>query len=334
MRARTLALIGFATCLVLPAACASSHAAPGGDVLAGLDSPTTTSPTVTGTTATTAPASNCLAADPTRSLRPPGPVSQPGQMPAGTFMADVIQKRGRLVVGVDQNTLLFGSRNSVTGQIEGFDIDMLQQVAKAIFGDLNNRIEYKAITSAQRIPMVTNGTVDIVAETMTINCARWGQVDFSTDYYDAGQRVLVRTDSKAKGIDDLGGKKVCAAAGSTSIANIASRPSHPVPVTVADWTDCLVALQQGTVDAISTDDTILYGLAAQDPYTKVVGDPFTHEPYGMAINQSHPEFVRFVNGLLDRMRADGTWATIWTKWLQPVLKLPAPPAPPKATYRD
>jgi polar amino acid transport system substrate-binding protein len=330
MKPRTLAFIGLATCLVLPAACASSHAAPGGDVLGGLDS--TTSSPVTGTTGTTAPTPNCSDSNPTSSLRPQGPLPQPGQMPANTFMQQ-IQSRGRLVVGVDQNTLLFGSRNSVTGQIEGFDIDMLQQVAKAIFGD-PNKIEYKAITSAQRIPMVTSGTVDIVAETMTINCARWGQVDFSTDYYDAGQRVLVRSDSAAKGIDDLGGKKVCAAAGSTSIANIASRPSHPVPVTVADWTDCLVALQQGTVDAISTDDTILYGLAAQDPYTRVVGDPFTHEPYGMAISQSHPELVRFVNGVLDRMRADGTWTTIWNKWLGPVLKSPTPPAPPKATYRD
>ncbi|HSS09438.1 MAG TPA: glutamate ABC transporter substrate-binding protein, partial [Acidimicrobiales bacterium] len=274
--------------------------------------------------------------DPTRSLRPQSPLPPPGQMPPGSFMRHV-QDTGRLIVGVDQNTLLFGSRNPVTGQIEGFDIDMLHQVAKAIFPDVDqnpNRIEYKAITSAQRIPDVTNGSVDIVAETMTINCQRWQQVDFSTDYYDAGQRVLVRTDSKAKSIDDFGGKKVCAAAGSTSIANIASRPSHPVPYTVADWTDCLVALQQGTVDAISTDDTILYGLAAQDPYTKVIGDPpFTHEPYGMAINQGHPEFVRFVNGILDRMRADGTWTATWNKWLQPVLKASAP-APPTATYRD
>jgi len=247
-----------------------------------------------------------------------------------------IQDRGRLIVGVDQNTLLFGSRNPLTNQIEGFDIDMLHQVAKAIFPDADsnpNRIEYRAITSAQRIPDVRDASVDIVAETMTINCERWQQVDFTSDYYDAGQRVLVRTDSTANSIDDLGNKKVCAAAGSTSIDNIASRPSHPVPYTVADWTDCLVALQQGSVDAISTDDTILYGLAAQDPYTKVVGNPFTREPYGMAISQSHQEFVRFVNGVLDRVRADGTWTAIWTRWLGPVLKSPAP-APPKATYRD
>jgi polar amino acid transport system substrate-binding protein len=253
----------------------------------------------------------------------------------GTFMRQ-IQDRGRLIAGVDQNTLLFGSRNPFTNQIEGFDIDMLHQVAKAIFPDADTnpgRVQYVAITSDQRIPVVKNGSVDIVAETMTINCKRWQQVDFTTEYYPAGQRVLVRNDSTVTKIEDLGGKKVCAAAGSTSIANIAAVASHPVPVTVADWTDCLVAFQQGTVDAISTDDTILYGLAAQDPYTKVVGPDFTSEPYGMAISQSHQDFVRFVNGILERVRADGTWAAIWTKWLGPVLKSAAP-APPKATYKD
>ena len=153
-----------------------------------------------------------------------------------------IQDRGRLIVGVDQNTLLFGSRNPLTNQIEGFDIDMLHQVANAVFGD-PNRIEYRAITSAERIPAVKNGSVDIVAETMTINCERWQQVDFTTDYYDAGQRVLVRNDSTAQTINDLGGKKVCAAAGSTSIGQIASVATHPVPFVVGDWTDCLVALR-------------------------------------------------------------------------------------------
>jgi polar amino acid transport system substrate-binding protein len=245
-----------------------------------------------------------------------------------TPTVDRIRARGRLIVGVDQNTYLFGYRDAASGQVVGFDIDIARQIAAAIFGD-PNRIQLTAITSAQRIPFVQNGSVDIVVRTMTITCDRLKQVGFSTVYYDAGQRVLVPRPSTATGIGDLGGKKVCAAAGSTSITNIAKAASHPVPVSVADWTDCLVLLQQGQVDAVSTDDTILAGLARQDPNTKLVGDRFTDEPYGVALSKSAPDLERFVNGVLDRMRSDGTWAGIYDKWLGG----PAP-APPPARYLD
>jgi polar amino acid transport system substrate-binding protein len=263
--------------------------------------------------------------DPTASLRADGKTA--AQIAGDPTMATVL-KNGRLRVGVDQNTFLFGYRDPATGQIVGFDIDVASEVAKAIFGTAEGHVQLVAITSAQRIPYVQNGQVDLVADTMTINCARWQQVAFSTDYYDAGQRVLVPRASTAQSIDDLGGKRVCAAAGSTSIQNIATATSKPVPVAVNDWTDCLVMLQQGQVDAISTDDTILAGLAAQDPNTKLVGPSFTKEPYGMAIAPKSTDFVRFVNGVLDRMRADGTWARIYTKWLGT-----AAPAPPVPAYK-
>lgn len=237
---------------------------------------------------------------------------------------DGIRQRGRLIVGVDQNTYLFGYRDAASGQVVGFDIDIARQIAAAIFGD-PSRVQLTAITSAQRIPFIQNGSVDMVVDTMTINCDRLKLVTFSTDYFDAGQRVLVPRTSTAKGIGDLGGKRVCAAAGSTSIVNIAKASSHPVPVSVADWTDCLVLLQQGQVDAISTDDTILAGMAAQDPNTKLVGDRFTDEPYGVAMAKTAPDLVRFVNGVLDRLRTNGTWASIYTKWLGG--PAPAPPAP-------
>jgi len=252
-------------------------------------------------------------------------------MPAGTFMR-TIQDRGRLVVGVSQDTLLFGSVNPLNGQFEGFDIDVLHQLAAAILGD-PLKIEFRAITSAERIPKILDGSVDIVGRTMTINCDRRQQVEFSTVYYAAGQRVLVRRDSKAAGIADLGGKRVCATNGSTSIDHIRQAASKPTAVGMADFTDCLVAFQRGEVDAISTDDAILAGLAAQDPYAVVVGDRFSDEPYGLAIRPDHPEFVRFVNGVLDRMRADGTWKAIYAKWLVPRLGTSIP-EPPKATYKD
>jgi polar amino acid transport system substrate-binding protein len=255
-------------------------------------------------------------------------------MPAGSYMRH-IQDQGHLTVGVSQSTYLFGFLNPGTGNIEGFDVDILKQVAKAIFGDKPDAIQYKAVTSAQRIPYVKDGTVDIVAATMTINCARWQQVDFSTEYYHAGQKALVPQTSAATTTDALKGHKVCAAAGSTSIDNITTKLSA-VPVSVSDWTDCLVALQHGQVDAISTDDTILAGLKAQDPYTRIVagpnGEAFTNEPYGMAISQDHPEFVSFVNGVLDQIRANGTWANIYNAWVGRLFPGVATPPPPTAVY--
>ena len=267
---------------------------------------------------------------PRKSLRPTGALPAPGRMPAGSYMAE-IYKRGRLVLGTSQDTLLFSSRNAFTGKVEGFDVDMGRQIAQAIFGD-PNKIQIKVIGYDKRVSSTVDGSVDIVADTMTINCARWKDVNFSTVYYDAGQKVLVSTASTAKSINDLGGKKVCSANGSTSLDNIAAVATKPkpIPVGMPGFTDCMVAFQQNEVDAVSTDDTILAGMAAQDPYAKVVGPKFTQEPYGMAMSPDHPEFTRFVNAVLDKNRADGTWTKTYEKWLGDFGPAPAPPA---AVYR-
>jgi polar amino acid transport system substrate-binding protein len=259
--------------------------------------------------------------DPKASLRPLGPPT----VPPGSFMAK-IRARGYLIAGVDQNTYHFGYLNPSDGRIEGFDIDMLHAIAAAIFGN-PDKIRFVAMSDAQRIPAVQSGQVDIVAHTMTITCARWQQVDFSTVYFDASQRVLVRSDSTAKGLFALSGQKVCATTGSTSLTTIAAM-ADLITVAVPYWTDCLVLLQQGDVAAISTDDSILAGLRAQDPFTKIVGPRLADEPYGLAISQQHPDFVRFVNAVLARQRASGQWATSYKRWVGgPV------PAPPPARYQ-
>jgi polar amino acid transport system substrate-binding protein len=324
-RTRPAAAAAAAAALVALLAGCSSAAAPGGPPVPGAPRPAgVQDPAVIPSTAGGKPVT-CT--DPTASLRPSGDLPNPGSMPAGSTMA-AIAKRGRLVIGVDQNTYLFGFRNVTTGEIEGFDIDIAREVAAAIFGGADGHIRLVAITSAQRIPYVSSGKVDIVADTMTINCARWQQVNFSSEYYHAGQKVLVPKASAATGINDLGGKKVCAAAGSTSIANIANAAKKPIPVSVLDWTDCLVLLQQGQVDAISTDDTILAGLAAQDPTVKLVGNAFTDEPYGLAIAKPHTDFTRFVNAVLAKIRSNGRWAAIYRRWLGGTA------TPPAARYKD
>jgi polar amino acid transport system substrate-binding protein len=264
--------------------------------------------------------------DPRASLRP-GTLPPPGRMPAGSTMAQIAQ-RGRLVVGVDQNNYRFGFRDPHSGELTGFDVDLAREIAKAIFGD-PDRIQFRAISSGDRIKAIQDGTVDLVVRTMTMTCERWEQVAFSSEYFTAGQRVLVPHDSAARRIGDLRGRKVCAAAGSTSIRNVAA--AGAVPVSVVDWTDCLVLLQQHQVAAVSTDDSILAGLAEQDPHTRIVGPKFSDEPYGIAISRSHGDLVRFVNAVLERLRADGTWTRLYNRWLTALGPAPTPPA---ARYRD
>lgn len=278
----------------------------------------------TTTASTSAPPPNC--GDPTPSLRPPATTPAPGAMPAGSYMAR-IERRGNLIAGVDQNTLLFAYFNPVDRKLEGFEIDMLHQLSQAIFGN-PNKIVFTAITTAQRIPALQDGSVDIVVDAVTITCERLKQVDFSTVYFSAGQRLLVPSSSPVRGIQDLAGKRVCATKGSTSLENIKRLAPKAVTVGVAQRTDCLVALQQGTVDAVTSDDSILLGFQAQDPYTKVVGPNISPQPYGMAISKAHPDFVRFVNGVLQQMRADGSWRQIYSRWLgRLVVQTPAPPTP-------
>ena len=271
--------------------------------------------------ASTATAAKAAACNPhASSLRPSGPP----QVTAGSFMAK-IRARGYLIAGADQSTYHFGFLSPLSGNIEGFDIDMIRAVATAIFGNPDNKVVYKAISDAQRIPDITSGAVDIVAHTMTITCARLQAVDFSSVYFDAAQRVLVLKNSTAQSLAGLKGQKVCATTGSDSLAVIHAHGA--VPVAVPYWTDCLVLLQQGDVAAISTDDSILDGLAAQDPWTKLVGPRLTSEPYGLAISKQHPEFVRFVNAVLQQLRTNGQWAASYQHWIGPSV-----PAPPPAQY--
>jgi polar amino acid transport system substrate-binding protein len=285
------------------------------------------------------PDTSCNGGHPTASLRPSGSLPTPGNMPAGSYMS-VIAKRGYLLAGVDQNTLLWGYLDPAKEQLAGFDIDMVRQIATALFGDATTQhLKLVVVPNSDRQTDVANGTVDLVAETMTITCDRQDgkdnnpPVDFSTEYYEAHQEILVPDGSPITSLATLAGRRVCAAKGSTSLTNLAREAPQAQVWAVKNQTDCLVMLQQGQVDAISTDDTILEGLAAQDPNLKILTSvKLSDEPYGMAISKSHPDFTRFVNGVLAQERADATWASIWTKWLAPAVKTSVPP-PPVPEYR-
>lgn len=265
------------------------------------------------------------------SLRPQDPLPAPGQMPAGSTMAR-IAKQGYLVVGVLSDVPPFASRD-VNLQPEGFDIDIARDIAEAIFGN-RALVVFRPLPEADRFTTVTSGQVNLTVAAATITCAHREQVDFSTVYYQAAQRVLVNRvdrDLAVKGLDDLGGKRVCAARGSTSLRTIMAAAAKPIPRGTATETDCLMLLQLGEVDAVSTDDTLLAGMAAQDPQTEVVGPRFTQEPYGVVINKNSPDLVRFVNAVLQRRVEDGRWRASYKHWLAP---LGLPPSLPAPQYQD
>ncbi len=267
--------------------------------------------------------------DATASLRP-GALPPVARMPRGSTM-EGIYTRGRLIVGLDVGSNLFSFRDPISGDIEGFDVDIAKEIARAIFGD-PERVDYRILDSNERISALQNREVDVVVKTLSITCDRARDVAFSTVYYEASQRILALRSSPIADVDDLAGKRVCAARGTTSIGRLQQRVPSVRMSTVSTWADCLVVLQQGEVDAVSTDDAILAGLAKQDPYVHVVGASLGEEPYGVGINSTQPDLVRFVNGVLDKIRADGTWYEIYNRWLASVLG----PIyyPPQPIYRD
>lgn len=234
-----------------------------------------------------------------------------------------IRDRGFLVAGVAADNYLLGYRNPFSGQIEGFDIDMVNAIAEDIFGE-SGHVQLRVITAADRIPLLIADEIDIVARNMTINCTRWQQIAFSAEYFRSGQKLLVRKGSGIKTIKDMAGKRACAPVGTTSIENIQALAPEAIPVTAVNDTGCLVKFQNGETDAITTDDTVLAGLAAQDPYAQVLTkERLTEEPYGIGVNAERDDLVRFINTVFERMRADGSWQASYDRWLEPSLQTAA-----------
>src|SRR5690242_1664355 len=152
------------------------------------------------------PDSSENACDRTASLKP-----FPTKAEADAAVAG-IRGRGRLIVGLDVGSNLFSFRDPITGEITGFDVDVAGEIARDIFGT-PSQVEYRILSSADRIKALQNNDVDIVVKTMTITCERRKQVAFSTPYLIANQRILAPRDSAISQASDLSGKRVCAAKG-------------------------------------------------------------------------------------------------------------------------
>ena len=319
---RRAAATGAALALLLGLAACSSGT--GADDLgqAAPEQTTTSEPTEEPTS--TPPGEPVTCDDPLASYDPLEELPAPDALPSGSTMAE-IRERGSLIVGVSADTQLMGSRNAFTGQIEGFDIDVLREISRAIFGD-PDRLQFRVITSGERIGVLTSGEVDLVARAFTITCERWEQIAFSAEYYHSGQKVLVAEGSGVTSLEDLGGERVCAPAGTTTLTRLEEYPEIEA-VAAPTHSQCLALFQQGQVDAITGDDTILAGFADQDPYAVVVGEAISDEPYGIGVPPENVDMVRFVNTVLEQMIDDGTWAELYERWLGVLGPAPEPPTP-------
>ncbi|WP_462398941.1 glutamate ABC transporter substrate-binding protein [Lacticaseibacillus pantheris] len=219
-----------------------------------------------------------------------------------------------IVWGVKADTNLFGLLDVKSNQIKGFDVDMAKAITKHILGK-KGKAEFVTITSDTRIPMLKAGNIDAIVATMSITPDRKKQVDFSDVYFKAGGSLLVKKGSKIHSVKDLTkGTKVIVTQGSTYGDEIKAAAPQTQVLQLADYASAFTALKSGQADALSTDNGILYGMAAQDHSYEVVGGTYTKEPYGIAVNKGQKPFRNKINQTIKEMKANGEYAHLVKKW--------------------
>ncbi|WP_114746938.1 transporter substrate-binding domain-containing protein [Falsibacillus pallidus] len=231
---------------------------------------------------------------------------------------DQIKDRGKLVAGVKYDVNLFGLKDPKSGDVKGYDIDLMKALAKHIFGKdkkIDDILELKQVNSKTRMELVSSGDIDLASATATITEEREQTVDFGNVYFIAGQSLLVPKDSKIKSVDDLGKDTVVISVkGSTSEQNIKEAAPDAKVTLFDDYAQAFTALKSGKGDVLTTDNAILMGMHKQDPDYVLTGGLFTDEPYGMIFNQDDDEFREYVNDFLNDMKESGELAKIYKKW--------------------
>lgn len=243
--------------------------------------------------------------------------------PEGSTMAELADA-GAITIGTKFDQPLFGLVGP-DGNPEGFDVEIGKIIAGAL-GIPEDGITWTETISANRESFIESNQVDVVIATYTINDERKEVVSFAGPYYEAGQSILTLADNEdIQSEEDLAGKKVCTVAGSTPEANLLENFPDTEVVPFGAYSDCLEPLRGGQVDAISTDNVILAGFAAEDPAFEVRGEPFTAEPYGIGLALDDTEFRNWINDTLEASFEDGTWTTAWEDTAGTVLPTPEPP---------
>ncbi|MGX7729820.1 glutamate ABC transporter substrate-binding protein [Rhodococcus sp. 2H158] len=235
---------------------------------------------------------------------------------------------GSLVVGIKFDQPGLGLRNP-DGTFTGFDVEVAKYVGQQL-GVAPENIEFKEAPSPQRETLIENGEVDYIVATYSITDTRKEKVDFAGPYFVAGQSLLVRADNTdITGPESLnGGKRLCSVAGSTPAQKVKDTYAQDVQLQEFDtYSACVEALRNGAVDAVTTDDIILAGYAAQYPgQLKVVGEPFTEERYGIGLAKGDTESRNQINDAIEEMISSGAWQAALESTVGPSgYPLPEPP---------
>ncbi|GAA5044955.1 glutamate ABC transporter substrate-binding protein [Nocardia callitridis] len=254
------------------------------------------------------------------------PVAAPADIPEGSLMA-AIKARGELVVGGTDTAAVFSLTDPTTGKTTGFDAGLAAMLAKYITGE--TAVKLVQVQVANREALLQTGAVDSVIATYTINPKRAQLVAFAGPYYSSGDAILVKKDDIAiKTVDDLNGKKVCTESSSTAAQEVRRFAPGAELVLFDSNAQCTLAVEQGRADAYVLDEALLLGNASRQPdKVKVVGQPFTDEPYGIGLSLEHPEMKAFVNDWLKKIQADGSWAALWESTVGTIVDGRAPTAP-------
>jgi glutamate transport system substrate-binding protein len=204
-----------------------------------------------------------------------------------------------------------GLGQKVGEDYKGLDVDVARYVAKEL-GFEGDKVILKETPSAQRETALQGGQVALIFATYSITDERKQKVSFAGPYFIAGQDLLVRADNTdITGPDAMNGKTLCSVTGSTPAAKIKKEYATTVKLFEQDtYSKCVEALVGGTVDAVTTDNVILAGFAAQPQYAgklKVVGKPFSTERYGVGLKKGDTELCNKVNTALEKMVSDGSW---------------------------
>ncbi|MCO6543427.1 MAG: glutamate ABC transporter substrate-binding protein [Lactobacillus sp.] len=240
-----------------------------------------------------------------------------GKSLAQQSVLENVRQSKTITWGVKGDVKLFGLIDVRDGQQKGFDVDMARHLTKHILGP-KGQAKFLTVTSQSRTPLLKNGNVDAMIATMNITPERKRVVDFSKSYFDAGQSLLIPKNSTIKDAHHLNGHTVIGVVGASSAENIKKISPKAKVLELQDYAQAMNALKSGQGEALTTDNSILYGLAVQNPGYRVIDGTFTYEPYGVAVNKNQKDFVRAINRALREMEQDGEYNQLIKKWFKNV----------------